>query len=94
MIMLDTHSTDLSGQHTESGFVKNTGWMGCVEGQIARCEKMTDLDDDLGPIILQQVQSHLELINETIYSANITLRRWLGSNTYSSLTFVLRIVPP
>jgi len=95
-IMLDTHSTDLSGQNTESAFVKNTGWMGCVEGQITRCEKMTNLDDDdLGPDILQQVQSHLDLINESLKSANITLRRWLSSNTYSPLSiFVLRIVPP
>lgn len=34
-IMLDTHSTDLSGQHTESAFVKNTGWMGCVNLNIS-----------------------------------------------------------
>jgi hypothetical protein len=35
-------------QPSESGFVRTTGWIGCIEGKGAEYSQMMNVDDDLG----------------------------------------------
>jgi hypothetical protein len=59
----------ISVDRTEFGFVKNTGWVGCVESQTECCKEMIDLDDEVGAFILQQVESYLDLINRSSFNS-------------------------
>jgi hypothetical protein len=87
--LLKTQAIDFLGQDSESSFVKNTGWMGYVEGQMDRCQSMSAVDDDIGLSILEHISSHLKFANDSLRTANITLKRWLGSERYQVLPYLI-----
>src|SRR5438034_4860948 len=64
-----------TNQKSESGYVKATGWVGCVEGRITECSAMVSLDSDMGQVILSQVRDYLMHTNSTLPRENITLDR-------------------
>jgi hypothetical protein len=79
------NSTDLL-QNT-SGFVHNAGWAGCVSGKEGECRDMTHLDDKaLEDRIQQEVRDYVTASNTEIKQVNVTLRRWMESRGYVSLS--------
>jgi hypothetical protein len=69
-------------QSSGSGFVRTTGWIGCIEGKGAEYGKMVNVDDDLGVSLVRQLNDYFEYSNVRIPRENITLRRWIGSSGY------------
>jgi hypothetical protein len=76
--MLSSPDTRFADQNSESGFVRATGWAGCVEGRTAECSAIASLDSESGQAIHSQVRDYFEHTNSALPRANITLRRWIG----------------
>jgi hypothetical protein len=81
----------VSTQPSESGFVRTTGWIGCIEGKGLIYSKMVNIDDDLGRLLVRQVKDYFEYSNAQITRENITLRRWIGSSGYVAYAAILSL---
>jgi hypothetical protein len=80
-LMMTSHQDNhFANQNSESGFVRATGWVDCVEGRVEECSQMVSLDNEVGQVILSQVKDYFEHTNSSLPYENITLRRWIGSS--------------
>jgi hypothetical protein len=81
------HHELAGGLRTESAFVRNCGWVGCVAiGQssspkwpLASC----DAELEFWPTLLKHIIDYLWVTNNNIYKTNITVRRWIESKGYA-----------